>query len=81
MGVQKAHTSTDSSAEVLLCSETLVLGLVLDADAVHTVPLVCGCGEALALEDMSQVAAAVGAGDLDAPAGQQQQQGGKTHAR
>jgi hypothetical protein len=41
---------------------------VLDADAVHTVPLVCRCGEALALEHMAQVAAAVGACDLDAPA-------------
>jgi hypothetical protein len=50
------------------CAQALVLGLVLDADAVHTVALVCRCGEALALEHMTQVAAAVGACDLDAPA-------------
>lgn len=67
------HGMSDKTNHLLLLPlavHSLLHGLILRAevqtDAVHTVPLIRGRGEPLALEDMAQVPAAVGAVDLDA---------------
>lgn len=64
------YQQQDASNLPLLQLPALNLGLMLDADTVHTMPLVRGCREAFTLEHMAQVPAAVGAGDLNAPAGE-----------
>lgn len=57
------HTNDNQQASLLF--NPSLAWLKLDADAVHTVALISGCWEALPLEHMAQVAAAVLACDLD----------------
>ena len=65
---QNRDTNTPPRLHLNLAAFVLLSGLVfwgeVQADAVHAMPLVGGCGISLALENMAEVTAAVGADDL-----------------